>query len=191
MADPAAAVAWPVRTERLLLRRATAGDVRATWEHRKLPVVQQWIGLAPQTYEDYREAFLEPDRLASLVVVEREGEVIGDLVLRVGDGWAQRESVDAARGTQAEIGWSFHPAAGGQGYATEAVGALVALCFGPLGLRRVYAGCFADNERSWRLMERIGMRREEHSLATRLHRDGRWLDWMTYGLLAREWPGSG
>ena len=35
-----------------------------------------------------------------------------------------------------------------------------AVCFVDLGLRRVTANCFADNEASWRLMERLGMRRE-------------------------------
>lgn len=57
----------------------------------------------------------------------------------------------------------------------------------PLGLRRVYANCFAGNERSWRLMERIGMRREVCTLKESLHRSGEWLDAMSYGLLAEEW----
>jgi RimJ/RimL family protein N-acetyltransferase len=79
------------------------------------------------------------------------------------------------------------PAFGGRGYATEAVRAVIALCFGPLGLRRVHAGCVASNEASWRLMERVGMRREEFSRQTALHRSGQWVDGMNYGLLASEW----
>jgi RimJ/RimL family protein N-acetyltransferase len=71
--------------------------------------------------------------------------------------------------------------------ATEAVTELVRLCFEGLGLRRVTASCFADNVASWRLMERIGMRREVHTLKESLHRSGQWLDGMSYGLLAEEW----
>ena len=56
-----------------------------------------------------------------------------------------------------------------------------------LGLRRVVATCFADNEPSWRLMERIGMRREQHAVKDALHRSGAWLDSYGYALLATEW----
>jgi RimJ/RimL family protein N-acetyltransferase len=51
----------------------------------------------------------------------------------------------------------------------------------------VTALCFADNDASWRLMERIGMRREQHTVAESLHRDGAWLDGYGYALLADEW----
>ena len=67
------------------------------------------------------------------------------------------------------------------------VGTVCAACFTELGLRRVSAGCFAANEPSWRMMERLGMRREEHSRRTALHRSGEWMDGMNYGLLAEEW----
>ncbi len=78
----------------------------------------------------------------------------------------------------------------GQGYGTEAVRALLGLCFGPLGLRRVTAGCYAGNERSWRLMERVGMRRETHTVQEALSRSGAWVDGLGYALLAEEWRGS-
>ena len=90
-------------------------------------------------------------------------------------------------GTEAELGWVLAPSAAGQGLATEAVSAVIDVCFGSLGLRRVHAGCFAANEPSWRLMERLGMRREEFSRKTALHRSGEWMDGMNYGLLAEEW----
>jgi RimJ/RimL family protein N-acetyltransferase len=64
---------------------------------------------------------------------------------------------------------------------------LLAIAFDGLGLRRVVANCFADNEPSWRLMERIGMRREAHNVRDSLHRDGEWYDGLTYALLADEW----
>jgi RimJ/RimL family protein N-acetyltransferase len=60
----------------------------------------------------------------------------------------------------------------------------------PVGLHRVTAGCFADNVPSWRLMERIGMRREAELRADSLHRSGRWLDSLTYVLLREEWTAA-
>jgi len=125
--------------------------------------------------------------LAKTLVVELDGRVIGDLMLQVEDGWAQAEVADQARGVHAELGWVLHPGHAGHGYATEAVRELVRICFEDLRLRRVTANCFADNVASWRLMERIGMRREVHTVRESLHRSGEWLDGMGYALLAEEW----
>jgi RimJ/RimL family protein N-acetyltransferase len=184
-------VTWPVRTERLVIRPATMDDLEPTWRFRRLEVVGRWITGYPRTLEEYRSRFEEPSRLATTLVVEHLGDVVGDLMLRIEDAWSQAEVADDARGVQAELGWTLDPAYGGQGLATEAVRALVALCFEQLGLRRVVAQCFADNTESWRLMERLGMRREAHLVQESLHRDGRWLDCFGYALLAREWPGCG
>ena len=60
-------------------------------------------------------------------------------------------------------------------------------CFQDLGVRRVTANCFLDNDTSWRLMERVGMRRELHAVRDSLHRSGRWLDTVGYAILAEEW----
>ncbi|MDO8149232.1 GNAT family protein [Isoptericola sp. b515] len=187
--DPLDAVTWPVLTERLAIRRATPDDAAATWRWRRLPEVGEWITSAPTDYATYRERFVDPTRLALTLVVELDGEPIGDLMVKVEDGWAQAEVADQGRAVQAEIGWTLDPAFGGQGYATEAVRGAIGMAFEQLGLRRVHAGCFAANEASWRLMERLGMRREEHSRKTGLHRSGEWLDGMDYGLLAEEWRG--
>lgn len=189
MTDPLDAVDWPVRTERLLLRRATVADLEPTWRFRRLPEVHDWLGAATPTPEAYRARFLREGRLTTTLVVELDGLVVGDLMLRVEDGWAQEEVADRARGVQAELGWTLDPAYGGRGYATEAVRAAVELCFGPLRLRRVHAQCFADNVASWRLMERLGMRREQHTVKESLHRTRGWLDGYSYALLAEEWPG--
>ena len=180
-------IAWPVRTQRLTLRPAGEADAGQTWRYWRVEEVARWLPFAPGAVEDYRAKFLEPERLAKTLVIEHHGGVIGDLMLSVGDGWAQREVADQARAVQAEIGYVLDPSYGGRGHATEAVEALLGLCFDDLGLRRVTAGCFADNVASWRLMERLGMRREIHTLRKSLHRSGEWLDGMGYALLADEW----
>ena len=187
MTDALSAVSGPIRTDRLTLRRAAAADLDAIWAYRRDPAVTHWLSASPPTLEEHRAAFLRRGHLPQMIVVERDGQVIGDTMVRVEDAWAQHEVEDAARGTQAELGWAFDPAHQGRGYATEAVRALLDLSFGPLGLRRVYALCFAGNEASWRLMERVGMRREQHLVRESLHRSGEWMDAFGYALLAEEW----
>ncbi len=189
MGSPLDAVTWPVRTARLSLRRVTVDDLHATWQYRQLPEVSRWLTSAPSTVEEYRVKFADPDRLTIVLVVELDGAVIGDLMVKVGDAWVQAEVKEQARGVQAELGWVLHPDHHGHGYATEAVRELLRLCFDELGLRRVTADCFAANEGSWHLMERVGMRREVHTRRESLHRSGEWLDGMGYALLADEWRG--
>ncbi|HET8604253.1 MAG TPA: GNAT family N-acetyltransferase [Marmoricola sp.] len=180
-------VPWPVRTARLVLRPATVADLEATWRFRQLPEVGEWITRAPASLADYAEQFLHAERLAKTLVFELAGEVIGDLMLAVEDGWSQAEVADRARGVQAELGWTMDPAYAGRGLATEAVEALLVICFEHLGLRRVTANCFADNAESRRLMERVGMRCEMRTVRDALHRTRGWLDGLGYALLAEEW----
>jgi RimJ/RimL family protein N-acetyltransferase len=193
-AAPEPVLARPLRTERLTLRPAADGDADATWCYRRLDAVNEWITGGAADLDGYRELFAEPDRLASTVVValgHGDGApVIGDFMLRREDAWAQRDVAEQARGTQAELGWVLDPRAGGHGYATEAVRELLRHAFEDLGVRRVVAECFLDNEASWRLMERVGMRRELHAVRDALHRSGRWMDTVGYAVLADEWSAA-
>jgi RimJ/RimL family protein N-acetyltransferase len=62
----------------------------------------------------------------------------------------------------------------------------VAHAFLSLDLHRLQATTTNANTASWRVMERLGMRREA-CLREAEFRDGQWLDTLIYGLLADEW----
>jgi RimJ/RimL family protein N-acetyltransferase len=59
-----------------------------------------------------------------------------------------------------EIGWRLASAYWGRGFATEAARAALDDGFGRLGLKEIVAFTVPANRRSWRLMERLGMRRD-------------------------------
>jgi RimJ/RimL family protein N-acetyltransferase len=181
-------VTWPVTTERLTLRPAELRDALPSYAYRSDPAVALWLTDLPQDPEAWEAGF--GDRLPNTLVVEKDGVLVGDLYLHVQDPWSQAEVREQAAGTQAEIGYVLDPAYAGRGYATEAVREELRICFEDIGVRRVIAQCFADNEPSWRLMERVGMRREQHTKQDSLHRNGEWLDGMMYALLAEEWLSS-
>ena len=181
------AVAWPVRTDRLVLRPATVDDVEPTWQIRRLPAVSQWMTSGADDRAEFAATFLQADRLAKTLIVQSDGRQVGDLMVSIEDAWAQTEVADQARGVQAELGWVIDPACAGKGFATEAARRLLRICFVELGLRRVYAQCFADNSPSWRIMEKLGMRREEYAVRDSLHRSGQWMDGMRYAILLDEW----
>ena len=180
-------VSWPLRTERLSIRPSEESDAAAFHGYRSDPEVSYWLPRLTTDLAAVEERFSGEEFRSKTLMVEHDGSVVGDLYLSLSDTWAQAEVADQAP-QQAEIGWALGSAYQGRGLAIEAVRRLVDCCFGELGLHRVYAICFADNVGSWRLMERLGMRREAHTLKDSLHRERGWADGYTYALLAEEWP---
>ncbi|WP_329787839.1 GNAT family protein [Lentzea sp. DG1S-22] len=87
---------------------------------------------------------------------------------------------------QGEIGYSLHPGFQGRGYATEAARKMLELGFEHLGLHRIVAECDPRNEPSWRLMERLGMRREAHFRELEIFK-GEWGDLFVYAVLEEEY----
>lgn len=105
------------------------------------------------------------------------GELIGDLLLR----WI------SAQDECGELGYVFHPAHGGRGYASEAAHAVLHLAFDDLRLHRVIARVDARNTASARLAARLGMRQEAH-LVENSRFTGEWSDELDFALLRKEWP---
>ena len=50
---------------------------------------------------------------------------------------------------------------------------------------------YADNAASVRILEKLGMRREQHGVRDSWHAERGWVDGFTYAILADEWDGSG
>jgi RimJ/RimL family protein N-acetyltransferase len=59
-----------------------------------------------------------------------------------------------------EVGWRLARSAWGCGYATEAARAAIGYGFRELGLEEIVSFTSPLNERSWRVMERLGMSRD-------------------------------
>jgi ribosomal-protein-alanine N-acetyltransferase len=76
----------------------------------------------------------------------------------------------------------------GQGYATEAVRAIIEYGFRALALNRVYAECHGDNPASRRVLEKAGMTFEGH-LRQHSFRVDRFADKLLFGALRDEWVG--
>lgn len=118
----------------------------------------------------------EGDALMLGVELIATGELIGDVLLM----WRSTEH----RG--GEIGYVFHPAYSGHGYATEATHRLLHLAFDDLGLHRVVARLDADNQSSACLAARLGMRQEAHLVQNEWFK-GRWSDELDFAILEAEW----
>jgi RimJ/RimL family protein N-acetyltransferase len=175
---------WPLRTARMLIRPCRADDAESLYQLRTQPEVATWAHSVPTDLDDWRKRFTDPEIAPHVLTVEVSGEIVGELMAYVRDGAAQKEVSDVAARSEAELGWLIAPEHQGRGLATEAARALVALCFVPLGVRRVVASTFEANRPSWRVMEKVGMRLETRSRRDTLHRDRGWMDGRVYALLA-------
>jgi RimJ/RimL family protein N-acetyltransferase len=173
-------------TDRLGLRPVRDEDIDRILEYRNLPQVKHWLLRTTVDPDDFRAAWREaaedPDDRSMAVTLD--GVVIGTVSLAVVDGMGQPGMPPR---TEADLGYIFDPAYGGHGYATEAVSAMVAYAFDRLGVRRITAGCFADNLASVRILEKVGMRREQHGVGDSWHAELGWVDGYTYAVLAEEW----
>ena len=179
---------WPLQTERLTIRRGAADDADAVYDLRTIPEVSTWIPVsAAFPRESFVAMYRSPERLPLFLVIERDGELVGELLLRVDDSYAQVEVREQGAGTMAEIGWVIHPDHQRQGYASEAVRRLLAHCFEDLGLHRVVAEAFAGNEATAGLAPKLGFRLEATHVQAARHRTLGWVDTVTYALLAEEW----
>jgi RimJ/RimL family protein N-acetyltransferase len=173
----------PLALGDLTLRRLDRGDAADVLAYRSDPAVarhQYWepfdAGGVATLLAD--QAYVEPGMygVPLILAAEYEGKVVGDLPL----------TVNIPEHAQGEVGFSFHQGYTGRGLATRALAGVLGFGFIQLGLHRITAATFTDNERAWRLMERVGMRREAHFVHDGFVR-GRWVDVYAYGMLEDEW----
>ncbi|MBX3186445.1 MAG: GNAT family N-acetyltransferase [Labilithrix sp.] len=73
----------------------------------------------------------------------------------------------------------------GKGLVTEAIGAVLAFAFGPARLHRVQAAIMPRNERSLRVAEKLGFRREGHAQRY-LQIAGKWEDHVLFAMTKEE-----
>ena len=90
------------------------------------------------------------------------------------------------------IGYSFNEMYTGQGYAYEACKVLVHHVFTVVGARRITADMCEDNVASWKLAERLGLRREGHFIEDDVlgedeNGDVIYSNSYYYGMLKKEW----
>ncbi len=114
-----------------------------------------------------------------VAVLNSERRVIGDCSL----------TITNPDNRQADLGYVFNPQYHGRGLATAAVRGLLGFGFQQLNLHRIVATTDVRNERSWRLLERVGMRREARFVHNSFIK-GEWVDDFVYAMLDNEWIAS-
>ncbi len=180
---------YPITTERLHLRPFGSGDLDALVAIHADPEVVRYLYWGVRDRDELRGVLEEKaertvlaregDALNLAAVTADTGELVGDVTLF----WRSEEH------RSGEVGYIFHPAHAGRGYATEAARALLRIGFEAFGLHRIIGRLDARNTPSARVLERLGMRREAHFVENEFVKD-EWVDEVVYALLAREWAAA-
>lgn len=175
----------PQVTERVVLRRFQMSDRDAFVAIRNDPEVaryQSWDTLDQAAAQSFIREMSQaepgiPGAWFQFAIARRAtDELIGDCALHI--------KQDDPR--QAEIGFTLARHAQGQGLASEAVSALLTYVFQTHDVQRVVAICDVRNRGSFALLERLGLRREAHTLQSYWNK-GSWTDEYQYAVLRDEW----
>ena len=177
-----------IETPRLILRKYRTEDFDAVHSYARNEENFNFMPFPTNTEEVTRQkiaSFIEKAEKNPIknynwaITLKDNGRMIGGCVFDV-------------NGTCGEIGWMLHRDFWQQGYGTEVGFALLKFGFETLNSRRIIAECNAENTGSWRIMEKIGMRREGHfldSMPPHKKSDRDYNDAYLYAILRREWQG--
>ncbi|MET9735459.1 GNAT family N-acetyltransferase [Streptomyces sp. NPDC006458] len=147
-------VAWPpepIRTKRLVLREPQARDRAAFIELLASPEVHTYLGGPRPRDELERETPHVPERWPGSFVVDLDGSMIGQILLRRATGHRR----PAAAG-KADLGYLFLPRVWGYGYAAEACAAALGWLADTLPGEPVVLTTQTANVGSMRLAAKLG-----------------------------------
>ncbi|MCR4336264.1 MAG: GNAT family N-acetyltransferase [Candidatus Omnitrophica bacterium] len=137
----------------------------------KYPLTQKGI-------REYIQHFKGSKDLLLGIFTKEKDQHIGNIALRTIDD----------RNRNADIGLMIgEPASRGRGLGSEALQLIVEHAFFSLNLHRVMAGIVEKNVASTRLFEKLGFK-QEGKLREHFYTDGRYEDFLMYGLLRAEYP---
>ncbi|KMY49799.1 GNAT family N-acetyltransferase [Peribacillus loiseleuriae] len=176
------------KTERLILRRFNINDTKYFHFYRSNSEVAKFQSWENYQYHEAKTFVNEqiknnPNQPGTwfqfAIALAETNELIGDCALHT--------LLNEPR--IVEIGFTLSPEYQGNGYANEAVCALLHYIFNSLEKHKVIAFSDVRNTKSIAVLERVGMRREGHLLQNYMSK-GQWIDEYQYSILKSEWEGT-
>jgi len=174
-----------LETKRLILRKFRPDDLDAFYSFLCRPENSIYSYYWPNSVDETR-------RFISESIKKAEGAPCEDFqyaaVLKAGN--ILIGSCNFVLSGDSNMGWIVNCEYWNQGYGTEMARAMLDLGFLELGLPRIIACCDAENAASFRIMEKIGMRREGlYPECRRAHKcsDRKLSDEVVYTISRDEW----
>ncbi|MFK3935897.1 GNAT family N-acetyltransferase [Alkalihalobacillus sp. NPDC078783] len=167
-----------IRTERLTIRSFKERDWEELYAYTKDANVMHFIPEDPFSQNQAKEFVIKNSSKNAhyvAVVLNRTDMLIGHLSFApcFGD-------------FTYEIGWIFNPSYYNKGFATEAALAVLTHAFKCMNVHRIIATCQPENPASYKIMEKLGMRREGYFKKCIPYQND-WWDEYYYAILREEY----
>lgn len=145
----------PILTDRLDIRLVTLDDIDDIFEYVSNPHTMRFERSEFKNKKELQKAmdyFIK--NKGQFVLREKDTDkVIGQVTLTITSPTINNEY---------NLGYVLHEDYQGKGYCTEACKAVIKYGFEVKKMHRVKAACDPKNTSSWKVMERLGMRKEAH-----------------------------
>lgn len=143
-----------IETQRLILRTFKESDLVDFYEYMSLAETARYENFSPKSKQECEKivTYRSQNENYFAVVLKENNKVIGNV------------EYDEEPYNSYSISYDFNPNYTGNGYATEAVKAVVNYIFSELNGRRIYVECDEGNKASCRVLEKLNFRKEGHML---------------------------
>lgn len=178
-----------ITCERVILRNYESTDWERVHIYGANPDFSKYEIWGPNTIEDTHKFISEMVQQTKAsprfkfdfaICLEENGLLIGGCGIR-------RET---ELSNVANLGWAINPDFQSKGYATEAARGLIQFGFEELSLKVIYATCDTRNTSSFKVMEKLGMKRVGLIKGTKEIK-GHIRDSYRYEVLSSEWKANG
>jgi len=171
-----------IKTKRLLIRNFREDDYTDLYEYLSDKETYKFEPGEPISIQIAKNLCNERSRNNDFLAVQLKNKVIGHIC------FAQISPIALMTW---EAGFIFNRKYQGKGYATESLTAIIEYGFKNMNIHKIIAHCSPKNISSWKLLERVKMKREgkmRESIYFNADEKGNpiWLDTYEYGLLERD-----
>ncbi|MUK89500.1 GNAT family N-acetyltransferase [Ornithinibacillus sp. L9] len=173
-----------LNTKRLVLDKITKEHIPSYYDVLSREVVTKYYGMdslksleeASKLVESLQQTYESRRGIRWGIFLAETGEFVGTVGLNNLSTWSKR----------AEVGYELHPNHWNKGITTEAVEEVLRYSFEGLGLNRMGAVTYPQNESSIKLLKRLGFK-NEGLLRGYLYQNGKSNDAFVFSILNSEW----
>jgi len=171
-----------IKTERLIIRNFMENDFDDLYEYLSDKETYKYEPGKPITIEKAKDLCEERSKDNKFLAVQLNKKIIGHIYIN---------QIEPNKLLTWETGYIFNRHYQGKGYATESLKTLIEYYFKNYCVHKIVAYCNPKNTKSWKLLERVNMKREGKLRKNNYFNEDEngnpiWLDTYEYGILKED-----
>ena len=171
-----------IKTKRLIVRNFKKTDFNDLYEYLSDIDTYKYEPGKPISLEEANKICVERQKTNDFLAVLLENKLIGHIYF---------SQIEPKNIMTWELGYIFNKKYQGNGFATESIKAIIEHGFGNMNIHKIIAHCSPKNIKSWKLLERLKMKREgklRQNIYFNIDKNKNpiWLNTYEYGLLKED-----